>query len=77
MQKLGQINRRMEKNCETKDTLNRLSAKKIRILSSKFRSYGLKRITNTIDISSASNMWKKEKKQDTWTFPKTFLLKWK
>ena len=61
MQKLGQITRRMEENFETKDTINRLSAKKIPISSSKFRSYGLKRITNTNDISSKSNMWKKEK----------------
>ena len=77
MQKLGQINRRMEKNFESKDTINRLSTKMIRISSSKFRSCGLKRITNTNDISSTSNMWKKEKKQDTWTFPKTFHLKQK
>ena len=61
MQKLGQITRRMEENFETKDTINRLSAKMIRISSSKFRSYGLKRIANTKDISSASNIWKKEK----------------
>ena len=45
MQKLGQINRSMEKNFESKDTINRLSAKMIRISSSKFKSYGLKRIT--------------------------------
>ena len=61
LQKLGQINRRMEKNFETKDTINRLSAKMTRISSSKIRSYGLKRITNTNDTSSTSNMWKKEK----------------
>ena len=61
MQKLGQINRRLEKNFETKDTINWFSAKKIRISSSKFRRYGLKRIANTKDISSASKIWKKEK----------------
>ena len=61
MQKLGQVNRRMEKNFETKDTNNRLSEKMIRISSSKFSSYELKRITNTNDISSTSNMWEKEK----------------
>ena len=56
MQKLGQINRRMEKNFGSKDTINRLSTKMIRISSSKFRSCGLKRITKTIDISSTGNM---------------------
>ena len=61
MQKMGQISRRMEKNFETEDTINRLSAKMIRTSSSKFRSYGLKRITNTNDLSSTSNLWKKEK----------------
>ena len=76
MQKLGQISRRMEKNFGTEDTINQISAEMIRISSSKFRSYELKRITNTNDLSSTINMWKR-KKQDTWTFPKTFLLKWK
>ena len=56
MQKLGQINRRMGKNFERKDTINRLSTKMIRSSSSKFRSCGLKRIKNTNDISSTSNM---------------------
>ena len=64
MQKLGQINRRMGKNFERKDTINRLSTKMIRSSSSKFRSCGLKRIKNTNDISSTSNMWKKEKTGD-------------
>ena len=76
MQKLGQINRRMEKNFETEDTTNRLSAKMIRISGSKFRSYGLKRITNTNDISFTSNMWKKEKTGQL-NFSENFLLKWK
>ena len=58
MEETGEINWRMEKIFESKDTFNRLLSNMIRIPTFKFKNYGLKRKTDTNDISSNCTLWK-------------------
>ena len=52
MEKTGEINWRMENLFASQDTFNRLLSNMIRILTFKSKKYGLKRKTNTIELSS-------------------------
>ena len=62
MQKTTKINRGIEKDFESKDTINRLLAKKLRFPYSEPKNYGLKRITFTNDKTCTCAKWKKERK---------------
>ena len=60
MEKTREINWRMEKFFESKDTFNRFLSIMIRLPTFKSEKYGLKRITSTNDISFNCNEWKKD-----------------
>ena len=60
MQKTSKINRGFKKDFESKDTINRLLAKRLQIPYSDFKNYGLKRITFTNDITCTCAKWKKK-----------------
>ena len=58
MEETGEINWRMEKIFESKDTFNRLLSNMIRSPTFKFKKYGLKRKTDTNDNFSNCTVWK-------------------